>query len=71
MAKVFQAIGSKVKPSDIGSLRVEFTRAMGERYKIRALTNDEQFYNVPVSPLEILVSVKVLSVGLSFPLTLS
>lgn len=68
ISRVFAPIRSKIRPSIISGVMREFMGVIGERYSIKAPTFEETFYIVPNLPNEILVSVKAMRVGLTFPL---
>lgn len=68
MAKTFQAIRSNIRLTNIRDLGVTLIIAKGEGYQMRASTSLKQFHNMPDSPFNLLVSVKALRAGLTFPL---
>lgn len=61
-------IRSKVRPLDIPDYRREFIGALRQRYTIRTFIYEEVFYTISRLPNEILISVDVIRVRLTFPL---
>lgn len=67
-SRKFPPIKSKIRPFDISCVMSEFIGSLGASYSIKATASHSTFYTVPNSPNEILVTIKVMRVGLSFPL---
>lgn len=61
-------IRSKIKLSDISSIRRDFTSSLSPSYIIRSASRYYTFYIVPKKPDKILISIQTMRIGLSFPL---
>lgn len=66
MSREFALVKSKIRPSNISSIKREFLESICAGYSIRALIAKETFYTVPNSANKLLVSIEALKARLSF-----